>query len=313
MNGPHSILITGSASGFGRQASITLARRGHHVFASMREVDGRNAVVASELRSLAASEQLALQVIQLDVADDRSVATGVQTMVDQAGRIDVVVNNAAFNLLGITEATSEEQAQAIFNVNLLGMYRVNRAVVPYMRRQRSGLLIYISSSAGKIVYPFMGLYSASKAALEALAEAMHYELYSLGIDSTIIQACTYASSLAQHVQLAENAEVYVEYGEVGRLAQRFVEDFPLLLLPDNGGDPQEVAELIGELIDLPPGERPLRTPIGTFTGRLQFLNQSLSSVQSQVLPSLGLAGLLARGRLSFQRPPGDNHVASLYR
>lgn len=309
MNRPHSILITGSASGFGRQASITLARRGHHVFAAMREVDGRNAAVATELRMLAASEHLALQVLQLDVADNSSVAAGVQTMIDRTGRIDVVVNNAGFNLVGITEATSEEQAQTIFNVNLLGTFRVNRAVVPYMRRQRSGFLIYISSSAGKIVYPFMGLYSASKAALEAMAEAMHYELYSLGIDSTIIQACTYASSLAQHVQLAQNAEVFVEYGEVGRLAQRFVEDFPLMLMPDNAGDPQEVAELIGELIELPTGERPLRTPIGTFTGRLQFLNQSLSSVQSQVLPSLGLAGLVSRERRCVQMPPGGNRVS----
>lgn len=310
MNRPHTILITGSASGFGRQASITLARRGHHVFATMREVDGRNAGVATELRTLAETEQLALQVLQLDVADDASVASGVQALIDRTGGIDVVVNNAGFNLVGITEAISEEQAQAIFNVNLLGTFRVNRAVAPYMRRQRSGLLIYISSSAGKIVYPFMGLYSASKAALEAMAEAMYYELYSLGIDSTIVQACTYASSLAQHIQLAENAEVFVEYGEVGRLAQRFVEDFPLMLMPDNAGDPQEVAELIGELIELPPGERPLRIPIGTFTGRLQFLNQSLSSVQSQVLPSLGLAGLVSRSRLYVQVPPGDNHVPS---
>src|SRR5947209_7111597 len=165
------VLITGSSTGFGRAAAEALALRGYVVFASMREASGGNAPHAAALRSLASRENLALNVVELDVSNDESVAKGVQQVLEAAGRIDVVINNAGIAALGITEAYTISQWQQLFEVNLFGVARVNRAVLPAMRRQRDGLLIHVSSLAGRVVVGYFGLYCASKFALEAMADA----------------------------------------------------------------------------------------------------------------------------------------------
>src|SRR6202171_1283602 len=170
MNSKQLVLITGSSTGFGRLFAETLARKGHTVFATMRDLGGRNAKNASEIRTLAEKDSLPIHVLDLDVTNDASVGRAVDAAVAKVGRIDVAINNAGYYLSGLEEAVTTEQAQRLMDTNFIGSVRVNRAVLPHMRRQRSGVLMHISSGAGRVVIPSGGFYCASKFALEALAE-----------------------------------------------------------------------------------------------------------------------------------------------
>jgi len=171
-----TVLITGCSTGFGRTSAEAMARRGYRVFATMRDSAGRNRPHRDALESLAKQENLPLRVLEMDVTNDDSVASAIGEALNSAERIDVVVNNAGVAQLGITEAYSIAKMQSLFEVNVFGAARVNRAVLPAMRRQRSGLLIHVSSAAGRIVLPYFGIYCASKFALEALADSYRFEL-----------------------------------------------------------------------------------------------------------------------------------------
>lgn len=289
-----TILITGSSSGFGRRISETLARQGHTVFASMRDIGGKNATIAQELTAWAAQAQLALQVIELDVTNTTSVEAAVAQIINQTGRIDVVVNNAGFMVVGLSEACTLEQLQRMYDVNVFGAFRVNQAVLPHMRQQKSGLLLYLSSSGASLVYPFMGAYGSSKSALEALAATFYYETYSLGIDTTIIQAGMYATELAHNFQSTADQARAASYGAVGHIAQEFIKGFPVALSPERAADPQPLADLVGELVQMPTGQRPLKAPIGAYTEGVLAVNQAIAPIQQYVLPGLGLDILLKR-------------------
>jgi NAD(P)-dependent dehydrogenase (short-subunit alcohol dehydrogenase family) len=130
MESKQVVLITGSSTGFGRMIAETLARHGHTVFATMRDLEGRNATNASTIRTLAARESLPLHVLELDVTNDVSVDRAVQVATEQAGRVDVAINNAGYGLEGLAEAVTTEQAQQIMDTNFFGSVRVNRAVPP---------------------------------------------------------------------------------------------------------------------------------------------------------------------------------------
>src|SRR5258708_26247744 len=195
MNSKQVVLITGSSTGFGRLFVDTLARKGHTIFATMRDPGGRNAKNVSEIRTLAEKDSLPIYVLELDVTDEASVVRAVHAAVATAGRIDVAINNAGYYLSGLAEAVTTEQAQRLMDTNFFGSVRVNRAVLPHMRRQRSGVLMHISSAAGRIVAPSMGFYCASKFALEAFAESYHYELAGQGIESVIVEPGQYETSI----------------------------------------------------------------------------------------------------------------------
>src|SRR5258708_11862641 len=176
MSSKQVVLIPGSRTGFGGVFPDTVARTGHTVFATMRDPGGRNAKNAAEIRALAEKDSLPIHVLELDVTDEASVGRAVDAAVAKAGRIDVAINNAGYYLSGLEEAVTTEQAQRLMDTNFLGPVRVNRAVLPHTRRQRSAVLYHISSGAGRVVLPSGGFYCASKFALEALAEAYSYEL-----------------------------------------------------------------------------------------------------------------------------------------
>ncbi len=220
MNSKQVVLITGSSTGFGRLFTETLARKGHTVFATMRDPGGRNAKNASEIRALAEKESLPIHVLELDVTNDASVERGVDAAVTKAGRIDVAINNAGYYLSGLEEAVTTEQAQRLMDTNFFGPVRVNRAVLPHMRRQRSGVLMHISSGAGRVVLPSAGFYCASKFALEALAEAYSYELAAQGIESVIVEPGAYETPVFGNTVRAsrgrEAAEVFRQPPELRR-------------------------------------------------------------------------------------------------
>jgi NAD(P)-dependent dehydrogenase (short-subunit alcohol dehydrogenase family) len=183
------ILITGAASGFGRDTAETLAAAGHAVFASMRDVAGRNAPAAEALGAQG------IKVVELDVADDASVDHAVASVLADAGKIDILINNAGVASAGVSEAFTADQAQTLLNTNVVGVIRTTRAVLPGMRVAKDGLIVNIGSILGRVTFPFFGIYGASKFAVEALTDSYRYELSQLGIDVALVQPSAYPTNM----------------------------------------------------------------------------------------------------------------------
>lgn len=279
------ILVTGSSNGFGRLTVETLARLGHTVYASMRGSSGKNEAIRTELQQLAKDENLNLHVIELDVTNDTSVEKAVADIIENAGRIDVLVNNAGVMSIGITEGFTLEQVQRQFDVNFYGAVRTNRAVLPHMRKQGQGLLIQISSIAGRAVLPFFGIYNASKFAVEAMSEAYRYDLSGLGIDSVIVEPGPFGTNLFETISWPEDKQRLAEYTELAGAPESMIANFEKLTESDDARDPQEVADAISQLIGIPTGERPLRTVVGIDFG-VTGLNEAAARFQRGLLEAL---------------------------
>ena len=256
------VLVTGASTGFGRLTAELLARQGHTVYASMRNVDAKNAEHASAIETVARTEDLDLHVIELDVTEDESVNRAVSHIVEKSGRVDVAINNAAIGGMGPSEAFTSDQALAYYQANVLGPPRVNRAVLPHMRQRRRGLLVHISSTAGRIALPFMGHYSATKFALEALAEAYRYELAGLGVDSVIVEPGAFPTPAFDKIEQPADGERVPGYGPNLGVLQTFGENVGSVMMGPNAPDPAEVARAVADLIATPAGERRLRTVVG---------------------------------------------------
>jgi NAD(P)-dependent dehydrogenase (short-subunit alcohol dehydrogenase family) len=288
MSSRKTVLITGSSSGFGRLIAETLARKGYTVFATMRNVEGKNAVSAREIRELAKKESLDLQVLELDVTQDSSVECAVAEAARKSGRIDVAVNNAGYGVIGVTEAITSEQAQRIMDTNFLGAMRVYRAVLPWMRRQKSGLLLNISSGAGRLAIPGMAFYCASKSAMEAVAEAYRYELAPQGIDSVIVQPGAYPTAVFGNIEHAADTSRNDTYGEVAAIGDRVIDQ-----LSRSTANPQDLADAVVQVIETPAGKRSVRYRVSAAGGLgVDEINAVCERVQQQVLQAFGLTDIV---------------------
>jgi len=176
------VIISGSSAGIGRETALLLARNNYKIYASMR-----NLQKSSELKSIAEKEELDMHFVQLDVTDDDSVKNAIHTVVDEAGRIDILVNNAGYALSGAFEDISIDEIKKQYETNVYGLMRTTQAVLPIMRRQRSGIIVNISSGAGRFGYPAGSAYVSTKFAVEGLSESMSYELEPFGIRTVIIE------------------------------------------------------------------------------------------------------------------------------
>jgi NAD(P)-dependent dehydrogenase (short-subunit alcohol dehydrogenase family) len=256
-----TILITGASTGFGRDAAERLARRGHRVYATMRDLHGRNATHQAELESLAAREQLQLRVLELDVTSEASTNQAVNAALREAGKLDVVINNAGVAPLGVTEAYTPEQFLQLFDVNVVGAVRVNRAVLPSMRERRSGLLIHMSSGAGRVVVPGLAAYCGSKFALEAIADVLRYELVPFGIESVLVEPGIYGTGIHDRMPEPADAQRRASYGEAAEYVERVRNVFLTVAgAPDNPGS-IEVGEALVGLVEAAAGSRPFRTVV----------------------------------------------------
>jgi NAD(P)-dependent dehydrogenase (short-subunit alcohol dehydrogenase family) len=283
MNSKQVVLITGSSTGFGRLFTETLARKGHTVFATMRDPGGRNTKNASELRAVAQKDSLPIHVVELDVTNDTSVERAVAAVVAKAGRIDVAINNAGYYISGLEEAVTTEQAQRLMDTNFFGPVRVNRAVLPHMRRQRSGVLMHISSAAGRVVLPSGGFYCASKFALEALAEAYSYELAAQGIESVILEPGNYETPVFGNTLTAADEARTETYGAV--------KDIPAKInaaLFSTAGNAQDVADAVLRIIETPAGEKQLRYLVSPKSFGVDEINALSKRVQANALEAFGL-------------------------
>ncbi len=249
------ILITGASGGFGALTVKTLLQQGHSVAATMRNTDSKNKDVATELSALGA------HIVELDVTDDESVSSGVAEAKDLLGGLDVVINNAGVGVLGIQENFTIDDFKRLFDINVFGVQRVNRAALPHLRQQGSGLLVHVSSLLGRMTLPFYGPYNASKWALEALAENYRLELSGFGVDSCIVEPggypTTFFNSLIQPSDDSQNAS----YGEMVNAPKQLFDSFEGALAGNPNQDPQHVADAIANLISTPAGQRPVRTVV----------------------------------------------------
>ena len=230
------VLITGCSSGFGLLAALHFARQGDTVYATMRDPAKAGALEAARDK-----ESLPIHVVPLDVTDDASVANAVRQVVAEAGRIDVLVNNAGIGIHGPIEDTDVAEVKEIFETNVFGAMRAVNAVAPTMRQQGSGTIVNVSSLAGRVVAPFGGIYSASKYAVEALSEALHYELHPFGIRVVVIEPGGFETRFGDNRRVSSR---FTEGSAYLDLERRF--EASLERLPGRGGpgDPQVVAEAI---------------------------------------------------------------------
>jgi NAD(P)-dependent dehydrogenase (short-subunit alcohol dehydrogenase family) len=279
-----TILITGASSGFGRDTAETLHRAGHTVYASMRGVQGKNREAAEALR------KLGIKTVELDVSDDASVEAGVENVLAEAGKIDVLVNNAGIASAGVTEAFTTEQAKAIFDTNVIGLLRVTRAVLPSMRRQHDGLIINLGSILGRVTFPFVGIYGASKFAVEALTDSLRYELSQLGVEVVEVQPSGYPTNFFTNLQSPASTEVTKSYGEVGEIPEAMVKTLTASLEGKDAPDPHDVAEAIAKLVGQSKGSRAARTVVGEPFGS-DKANEDVAPLQAKVVEALGLSHL----------------------
>jgi NAD(P)-dependent dehydrogenase (short-subunit alcohol dehydrogenase family) len=277
-------LVTGANSGFGRLTAEAFAADGWRVYATMRNTTTKNAQAASDLRAAGIS------VVELDVTDDASVDAAAKTILAEAGALDVLVNNAGTGHFGFTEAFTPSAVEAQFATNVVGPLRVNRAFLPAMRDRKSGLVVYVSSIVGRVAIPFSGVYTASKWALEALAEVSSYELAPFGVDVAIVEPGAYPTDIFSKVFGPDDSARVAAYSGLATLEQQLSEG---LSASANERDPQEVADAIVRLANAPAGERPLRTPVPS-NPAVDAINAATAPIQRDLILGLGFESLLSK-------------------
>ncbi|MDI1366014.1 MAG: SDR family oxidoreductase [bacterium] len=289
---PRTIVITGASSGFGLLTAATLIEQGDNVVATMRDVDTRNANVARDLMMLAQASSGSLSIVELDVTQDASVNKAAAAILAQ-GPVDVLINNAGVMNIGVTEAYSLDEMKAQFEVNTFGPARVAKAFLPAMRARHSGLVISVSSLAGRLVFPFFGAYCASKFALEALFEAYRYELSSFGVDCVIIEPGPFDSGLLPRSPSPSDLALVATYGDIGQIPEAMKANFQQSYDGPDAPRSQDVADAIVALIRQE-GRRPLRTvvmPKGLDLG-VDRLNAAVSGIQNDLLTGMQFADMI---------------------
>ena len=308
---PNTIVITGCSSGFGYDLALKLARRGDRVYATMRAPDGKNAAAAQSLHDLADAENLDLRVLDLDVTSDASVDAAAQTVHDESGAADVVVNNAGQMFIGITEVFTADDLARQLDINVVGVHRVLRAFLPAMRKRGEGLIVNLSSTAGRAAVPFFGVYHASKWGLEGYTQALRTELASSGVDVVIVEPGPFTTSLFPNSPQPEDADgrsatypaaVHEALEGMGSAFDGLFAD------PDTPTDPAIVVDAIADLVAMEPGTRPFRTCLGVDFG-VRDRNAMLDPLDAGLLDALGMTefatlavstpGATGHGRVAF--------------
>ncbi|GIJ35321.1 SDR family NAD(P)-dependent oxidoreductase [Micromonospora sediminimaris] len=291
------VLVTGAATGIGNLAAAALARAGHTVYATMRDVEGRNADHAATARDRARQERLDLHVIDLDVTSQESANAAVRTVVERHGGLDVVINNAGHLYVGYVEAFTDDDVMHLIDVNAIGAHRVNRAVLPHFRERRAGVLMYVGSTIPVTTPPFLGPYVVSKAAMDALAVVTAYEANAFGIETVIVMpgAITEGTEHFPNASRATDQHVAAAYSALDPLVERNEHATATLLkhpLMGAAGVTEEIVRVLG----LPFGAKPFRTVIDDAHAGVERVNDIAFETRAEFVRRLGFAELLAPAR-----------------
>ena len=300
------ILITGASSGFGAMSARALADAGHAVYASMRDTAGRNAPQVEAVDAYAKERDVQLRAIELDVQSQPSADAAIERIVAEQGRLDVVIHNAGHMVFGAAEAFTPEQYAQVYDVNVLGTQRVNRAALPQLRRQGKGLLLWVGSSSHRGgTPPYLAPYFAAKAAMDAVAVSYAGELARWGIETSIILpgAFTQGTNHFLHAGKPADEARQAEYddGPYRGLAEDVLKNLAACEPPD--ADPGSVARAIVEVVDTPFGRRPLRVHIDPSDDGCTVVAAVADRVRTEFLRRIQLGDLL-----SPRLPPEVPHV-----
>jgi NAD(P)-dependent dehydrogenase (short-subunit alcohol dehydrogenase family) len=282
------VLITGTNSGFGWLIANSVAALGHKVYATMRDTNGKNADKAKAL-----AQVKNITVLDVALTDDTSVKNAIDTIIAKEGTIDVLVNNAAVAMFGVAESATPADVQRIFDINVITPWRLMKLVLPAMRKQSEGLIINVSSGNGRFTFPFNAVYGASKFALEGLSEGLHYELRPLGVDIAVVQPGAFPTEMSQKVQFGSDQSVMDDYKAIAAVPDKIFAAMGQMFETVKP-DPQDVADAVVNLINLPKGQRPLRTVVDPSTGQIvERANDAVKVEYAKVLTAFGMQELLA--------------------
>src|SRR3981081_1079039 len=301
------IVITGASSGFGALTARALARAGHTIYASMRETTGRNASQVEGAKKFSEENGVDLRTIELDVASQESVDAAIHQIVKDDGRLDVIVHNAGHMVFGPAEAFTPEQLAELYDVNVLSPQRVNRAALPQLRKQKQGLVVWVSSSsAAGGTPPYLAPYFAAKAGMDALAVVYARELTRWGIETSIIVpgAFTGGTNAFANAGSPSDEERVAEYeaGPYKGFADDIMKGFTSIVPPE--ADVSTVAEAIVKVVDTPFGKRPFRVHVDPTQDGSEVVNMVLDRVRGELLRRMGLADVLTP-RVLTARSQGD--------
>jgi NAD(P)-dependent dehydrogenase (short-subunit alcohol dehydrogenase family) len=230
-------VVTGSSSGIGLATSLALARNGYLTYATMRNLAKRNS-----FESIADKQHLPIRVVQLDVTDENSIKSAIESILSEAGRIDLLVNNAGYVLTGAFEDIGINEIKALYETNVFGVIRVTQAVLPIMRKQGSGRIINISSGAGRIGYPGGSAYVSSKFALEGLSESMAYEIEQFGIRTVLVEPGFVRTKIGENMAISKKTQD--PNSPYSQMMQMMSSNQERML--ENGSDADLVASVVAE-------------------------------------------------------------------
>ncbi|MDD2830491.1 MAG: SDR family oxidoreductase [Sulfuricurvum sp.] len=283
------VLITGTSSGFGSYAAPLLASHGYKVYATMRDISGRNREHCLAMEA----QHPNIKVLELELTDSASIENSVKYIMTTEGRIDVLINNAGRFYMGIGESFTEEDLLHIYNVDVLGPWRLIRAVLPYMRNQNSGYIITVTSSLARFSCPFMTCYASAKHALEGLLQGMKYELKSSNIDFTFIEPGIYPTNVFNNFGRGSDTSRNAAYGPMAHIADGIKAQLDDLFASPHANDPMLVARAMLKLIESDSVNRPIRLPVdpnaSEFTNRL---NEAHDEEYLKFLTASGMGELL---------------------
>jgi NAD(P)-dependent dehydrogenase (short-subunit alcohol dehydrogenase family) len=288
------VVITGAGSGFGALTARALADQGHTVYAGMRDTTGRNQAQVAAATDYATEHSVNLRPIELDVNSDDSVIAAVGKIIDDNGRIDILIHNAGHMVVGPAEAFTTEQLVELFDVNVLSTQRLNRAALPHLRHAGKGLVIWVSSSSVKGgTPPYLAPYFAAKAAEDSLAVSYAAELARWGVETTIVVPGSFTSGTNHFAHSGRPADTAVEAeyeqhyaGLMDQVAGK------LAALAPEGADASMVSDEIARIVALPEGERPYRVHIDPANDGSEEVSEVADRIRAEFLARVDLADLL---------------------
>ncbi|MEM7155489.1 MAG: SDR family oxidoreductase [Myxococcota bacterium] len=296
------IIVTGASGGVGLSTCQLLVEKGHRVAGAMRSTGGKNEAVAETLRGIG------VELIELDVTDQGSVDTGIEQAIEALGGLDVVFNNAGVLTFGLQETLRAEEMHQVFDVNVFGVQRVMRAVLPHFRAQRSGLVLYTSSLIGRVAINFYATYCASKWALEALADAYRAELSGFGIESCIVEPGPMPTAfIGGNMLRPTDVEAGRAYGPLAEALEPSLAGLEAAMESNPRQRPRMVAEAVAELLEMPFGRKPFRTTVDHMGlgDQIAPYNAQLHQVTHAIYSAFGNQGLL-----ELNAEPGDSATAA---